>query len=247
MTEWRLARRVPFFRLPNNAATDSVLQHMAQLQPDIIITTPAGRERVQSHAEMPTCIEVAAGNGCAFHIASSPCGIKMRDNRTAALSVAVVRHDAQLDLQTPGAGEGCNSVGHRKGADAVSAALRAAKQCAVDDPVCVVSTSGSSAVPKHVVLGATALLHRLAWHENSAYGEAGSCRKGNGAGSDASGCQMPVTCESVVAASSSVAFVDSIWQLLAPMVYGVPLHMHRVSLMHVCIHESMPALACSMS
>jgi hypothetical protein len=64
--------------------------------------------------------------------------------------------------------------------------------------IAVVATSGSSGPPKYVLLGALSILHRLAWNPAQASIDGGS----------------------IVVVKTSVQFVDSLWELLAPMAYG---------------------------
>eukprot|EP00892_Ulva_mutabilis_P000001 jgi/Ulvmu1/10000/UM059_0049.1 len=64
--------------------------------------------------------------------------------------------------------------------------------------LCLVATSGSAGEPKYVLLSHKSFLHRMRWQE----------------------AKFPLPSDAVVMIKSSPAFVDSLWEVLAPMCFG---------------------------
>jgi hypothetical protein len=136
---------------------------------------------------------------------------------------------------------------HAPQAGGIAAAYRRARALNVDDPgdiVCIYSTSGSCGTPKYVAVGAVALLHRLAWndidlqdiHSPTELPDPAQCPKSDSTTlknpqvitalqqAPMASCGAGVDGMAVVAVKTSVAFVDSLWETLAPVVFGAPRH-----------------------
>lgn len=70
--------------------------------------------------------------------------------------------------------------------------------CSESDLLCVAATSGSRRQPKYVLLRQASFIHRMKWQRNL----------------------FPLLRTDVVMIKSSPMFVDSIWELLSPAVFG---------------------------
>ena len=83
-----------------------------------------------------------------------------------------------------------------------AARAEASEACSASDHddcvVAVMATSGSTGAPKFVAIGDRALRHRLAWQRAT----------------------YPLAASSIVALRVRPTFVDCLWELLAPAVFG---------------------------
>lgn len=65
--------------------------------------------------------------------------------------------------------------------------------------LCIVATSGSTGQPKYVLISHESVLHRLQWQQNT----------------------FPLSGGDMVMIKTNTAFVDSLWELLSPMYFGL--------------------------
>lgn len=212
-----------FFQQPHDATVQSVLQHIGQLQPDVVVTTVAWRNALQSHAGLAPLRWLIVAEHSGAVVSDTDGSVAEAQNRAVPLDGPELGAPGKREhRQQPDPQQDSVESNPLHGSGAVQAAYKAAQACTCDDAVCIVCTSGSSGEPKYVVLGALSLLHRLAWHASSIASPAGSDSTPAGSSAPQSGTkpQLWLYAASVVAASSSAAFVDSIWQLLAPIAYG---------------------------
>jgi hypothetical protein len=192
----QLACRAVFFRVPDDTAGALLAGHLDALRPAVILTNAALQ---QQH------MGALAGAGCHVVLLSA-----FSDARAASELAPPLEGDA-TDPGAAGSAPGRIAGAWRRVSGIKSDA---------EGIVCIVATSGSSDEPKYVALGAQALLHRLAWNDIELDCNEPSEATSTGHEEDAG--QPYLDAHSVVAVKASVAFVDSLWELLAPLAFGAP-------------------------
>ena len=207
--------RSPFFRLPATSTSAEVQQHLRVLAPAVVLTTqalaqqhsaalthsaatvlisssPAEDAELGMHSGGPQAARIPCTDLCASQRASQ--GASPRDVPALCSSAAATVLECH--------GRARQLAPHRG-------------EC-----VCIVVTSGSTGAPKYVALGALGLLHRLTWNATRPSNSQHRCGKFEPA--DATKALQPtLLSSSVVAVKTSEAFVDSLWELFAPLAFGV--------------------------
>ena len=191
-----------------------MLQHVEALQPCAILASAV------TAAGLP---KLGPGSPTVMHVAEAP---RVRVSTAEAPPAPQTGRDGSRCSE-----EGCTLQGavHQEWQAAMKAGAAGDSKT-----VCIVATSGTEGSRQYVALGATSLLHRLACNDEPFPERAVPERPARDAldtpiptdAATTSAGQMRsqplLNRQAVVAVTASPAFVDSLWQWLAPVVFGVP-------------------------
>ena len=193
------------------------MTHLNALQPSVVISNKEGWHRLQrlklltgSHPSPPmfACADNCAGVyiiQCCMqnkHALASCCevGISSRMHGCINTSSIKLSHPSRVPpIMGPAVSSPCGQVQQeppRSSLDRVCVSI----QNEASLPMCISATSGSAGQPKYVSISHSSILHRVRWQQTT----------------------FPLSGDDLVMIKTSPAFVDSLWELISPMIFGEP-------------------------
>lgn len=188
--------RWPFFRVAADANDEHLVAHINTLQPRLLICDDKAQERMQLLGLLPS-----AGPAAQITVAHGVCSIYLLPHGTAMSQDGNCHGSSSSDSWTQAVSLEAPPKAQMALATSTPLSCATLSSSAAENftPLCVVATSGSSGQPKYVTLSHESVIHRMQWQQH----------------------MFPLTGDDVVMIKASPTFVDSLWETLAPAVFGV--------------------------